>query len=297
MWRWLANGFALGGFLFSTMAFADFLPPNTLHLEKKKTDRSNVSKEQFDAIIAKANEIYKPVVEAHEGQLRIMDHWDDETVNASASQFFGFWIVNMYGGLARRPEVTPDGFTLVLCHEIGHHLGGYVFVSAWGANEGQADYFATQSCAKEFWQGETEVNATFRETVAETPKRVCDAIWPSENEQNLCYRTLAASKSLADLLATLQHVEISFDAHDQSVVEVTDNSHPAAQCRLDTYVAGATCTQVFDKSVIPGKSGSAGTNDRDAELDSAKYTCTTHGQFTAGLRPACWFKSLIALDE
>ena len=31
----------------------------------------------------------------------------------------------MYGGLARRAEVTEDGFAMVLCHELGHHVSLY----------------------------------------------------------------------------------------------------------------------------------------------------------------------------
>ena len=70
------------------------------------------------------------------------------TVNANASQRGRTWIVNMYGGLARRPEITPDGFAMVLCHELGHHMGGFPFVSGWAANEGQSDLFATLSCGR-----------------------------------------------------------------------------------------------------------------------------------------------------
>jgi hypothetical protein len=298
MLRGFAKGIAVLGFVFSTAASADFLPPNNLHLQKKsKNARSNVSKEQFELAIAKATDLYKDVVESHDGQLSIVNNWDDETVNASASQFFGFWVVNMYGGLARRPEVTPDGFVLVLCHELGHHLGGYTFVSSWGANEGQADYFATHSCAKEFWGSEEEINATFRESIAAAPKAICDGVYTTEKEQNLCYRTLTASKSLADLLAALHEVTVEFETPDESTVEATNHSHPAAQCRLDTYAAGAVCTQNFDKGIIPGKGESAGQNNRDAELESEKYTCTLHAQNTTGVRPSCWFKPLIALDE
>src|SRR6478609_9034269 len=72
--------------------------------------------------------------------------------------------VHMYGGLARRPEVTPDGFTLVVCHEVGHHFGGYPFVrdAYWAANDGQADYFSTLACARRLWQNQPADNALAR---------------------------------------------------------------------------------------------------------------------------------------
>ena len=66
--------------------------------------------------------------------------------------------------------MTPDGFALVLCHELGHHLAGNPRVQAWAANEGQSDYFSTQSCARELWSGETAENAKAALTVPKTPK-------------------------------------------------------------------------------------------------------------------------------
>ena len=32
--------------------------------------------------------------------------------------------IELNGGLARRPEVSSDGFTMVICHELGHFLAG-----------------------------------------------------------------------------------------------------------------------------------------------------------------------------
>ena len=47
--------------------------------------------------------------------------WKNDTVNANAQQRGRNWIVNMYGGLARRPEIFFRRFAMVLCHELGHH--------------------------------------------------------------------------------------------------------------------------------------------------------------------------------
>ena len=82
-----------------------------------------------------------------------------------------FYKVIMFGGLARRPEITADGFLLVVCHELGHHLAGYPFIDDWAANEGQADYFATQSCTKNIWQNDNETNSTFRVRVDYVAKK------------------------------------------------------------------------------------------------------------------------------
>lgn len=267
-----------------------FLPPNDLWMQDSLDSTAGLTEVQFNAVIDRAQAFYGPVIQAQGGHLTIQKLWSDATVNANASQAGAEWNVNMYGGLARRAEVTVDGFALVLCHELGHHLGGHFFTSAWAANEGQSDYFATQSCARELWGEERGQNANSRATVPATPKAKCNDVYQTEGDQDLCYRVMEGSKSISDLLGALGSTPVDWDHPDASVVTRTNSAHPKAQCRLDTYMAGALCTKDFDKSVIPAKALGAQRNSVAGERDSMLYTCTAAGQFTAGNRPLCWFK-------
>jgi len=276
----------------ASAAQADFLPTNNLHLQKNKRGKAQVTEEQFNATIDRASALYGDIVTAHGARLRFDGDWENDQVNARASQFFGSWTVEIWGGLARRPEITPDGLTLVICHELGHHLAGYPFVSSWGADEGQADYFATQECGRRFWQDERTINATFRDLIPDAPKAKCDAVWTDTAAQDLCYRVMMAAKSNGDLLGALDETTPAFDTPDTSAVDETDHRHPAAQCRLDTYMAGAICAAEFADDVIPGKIDGSGDNNIEAEKESARHTCMQVSQFSQGLRPGCWFKSL-----
>ena len=199
----------------------------------------------------------------------------------------------MYGGLARRPEVTLDGFTMVICHEMGHHVGGYPFISGWAANEGQSDYYTTQICAKMLWADDLETNATFAETIDPYPKELCDSAWEVEADRNLCYRSMAAGKSLADLLAVLKEDSIAYDTPDTNVVDQMKDLHPDAQCRLDTYMAGALCTSDFDFEAIPGKDLGSRRNSAQAEEIVRSQSCSRMDDFQLGVRPLCWFKSAL----
>ncbi len=276
----------LGAFT-APVAQATILPENHLYLEDCLECEANVTEEDFKTIIERAKNLFSDVVERHDGNLTIRGNWNDATVNASATQLFGSWIVNMYGGLARRPEVTPDAFTMVLCHEIGHHLAGFPFVSNWGADEGQSDYFATNHCSALFWGSEVATNAKARAAIAAEPKALCDESWSTQDAQNLCYRTMLAGKALANLLGALKDQTADWTTPDTSIVRTTDHNHPAAQCRLDTYIAGAVCTAPYDIEVIPGKRSGRGYNDRQAEADAAPYSCG--GDYRHGARPLCWF--------
>lgn len=279
---------------FASVAQADFLPPNNLHLEDGLLRDSKVTESEFNKIIDKVEAVYGPLLaEMHGAELIINRYWENSMVNASAMQWGDSWELNMYGGLARRPEITADGFTMVVCHELGHHLGGYPFAKSWAANEGSSDYFATLSCGRLLWKDELETNATFRKTVDAYPKAQCDLVYKTTAEQNLCYRLMMAGRSTADLLATLGGTKNSWTTPDTNIVKSTNHDHPAGQCRLDTYVAGALCAARFDNQLIPGKSLGSKRNSAEAELEALGVSCGKGARLELGSRPLCWFKSAL----
>jgi hypothetical protein len=292
---------AIAFFCFSSpAAWASFLPPNKLHLHPTPLEQSNISQQQFNDIILAIEKVYKPVVAGHKAKLKINRLWKDDTVNASASQDGNIWTLNMYGGLARRPEVTPDGFALVVCHELGHHLGGFSFVRdsmmSWASNEGQSDYFAVQACAKEIWKSKVAENATHRSSVNPVAKSVCEINYATQETRDLCFRSADAGLSLASLLAVLNEtLPPSFETSSTMVVEATADRHPAAQCRLDTYLAGAVCSTPFSKRVIPAKD-LANQYDVEAETAAGKYSCLASDGWVSAQRPRCWFKPFLEFD-
>lgn len=279
--------------LVSSAAFAfegqrTFMPPNQLQLEAQ--DGVGITEAQFNAVIDRAEAIYKPIIEKFGGKLVVDRRWSDETVNASAEQQGTTWNVHMYGGLARRAEVTEDGFAMVLCHEIGHHIAGYPYVQDWAANEGQSDIHATGACAAKMFAPNAELAFVAETTLPEEMKAKCDAAHTESKDREICYRSLVAGKSLADLLAALGNTKANFETPDQSVVSKTNNAHPAAQCRLDTYVAGALCgASKWDYGLIPGKSFPRH-NSMDSQKEAYAHSCESG----PGARPKCWFAELTA---
>jgi len=284
----------------------DFMPENNLYLQDNINKLSGgLSQDEFNKRIDQMEKLYGPLFDTHGGaKLVIERNWTDPTVNAYADESGTTWSVAMFGGLARRSEVTPDGFSMVICHEVGHHLGGYPFYSGdWAAAEGQADYFATEACAKLLWGDDKAENAKSRGKVSEFVAKKCDATYANDTAaQNLCYRTALASQSLANLLSALGNEGVpKFETPDTSVVTRTDTAHPAGQCRLDTYWNGALCKKDFDRLYIPGRGGNQqtgnGSNTQAAEQDSNKYMCGGLASAVSGARPACWFKPLTTVSR
>lgn len=264
-----------------------FMPANNLHLEELD---GGITEAQFNSVMDRTMAVYGPIISGHGATLTFNRAWADNTVNASAEQPSPTsWRVNMYGGLARRPEVTEDGFAMVVCHELGHHIGGFPFVQDWAANEGQSDMHATGACAAKIFATNLELAANAIASIPDEMKAKCDANHATDAAQEICYRALAAGKSLADLLGALGNTgPVNFNTPDTTVVSKTNNSHPKAQCRLDSYVAGAMCgTSNWDFAVIPGKDFPS-RNSIDAQNDAFAHSCVAGD----GARPKCWFAEL-----
>jgi hypothetical protein len=279
-----------------------FMPPNILHL-RQTTLNSNIDEATFNAIIDRAYDFYQPIVSSYGATLEIMRGWEYDDVNALAGRSGDIWTVIMFGGLARAPEVTADGFALVICHEMGHHLGGYPFSAGatWSGSEGQSDYFATHSCARQMWRDDD--NTGFGEHVHPTAKTHCDAEWNHQSERDLCYRVSFAAQSLGDLLGSLEGATASYDTPDETRVSMTRKSHPNAQCRLDTYLAGSLCKVEPNPYQIPGINALIDIDSIYAEQESALQQCSraSHDLSVYGVhdiyRPRCWFRpSLTSRD-
>ncbi len=278
--------------LVATAAKASFFPPNSLHLEQTYGS-SSITEARFKEIIDEVVLVYRPIVESHGATLKVNYLWSDTTVNASAEQDGTTWIVNMYGGLARRPEITDDGFSAVVCHELGHHLGGFFYYgdNDWASSEGQADYFATHSCLREVWKNSDSINSGYKTRLSALGVAGCDRAWQGQADRNLCYRIAASGESLAKLLAALGRGKVPrIETPDRTEVTQSSASHPQAQCRLDTYFSGSICPVNFDPMIIPGRYSTKGQNSVATEKETIGSYCHSALGFLEGNRPRCWFK-------
>jgi hypothetical protein len=166
----------------------------------------------------------------------------------------------------------------------------------WAAAEGQSDYFASQVCARLMWSNDVAENAKHQATVDPIGKEACDRNWRYARQRDLCYRIADAGESLANLLNALgdKTKPVSYRKFTHQRVAETDVNHPMAQCRLETYLAGALCRRNFDLKVIPGADlNSNGGAELDQEKVAAIYSCEELGSFFDGSRPSCWFHPLL----
>ncbi|MBI5243263.1 MAG: hypothetical protein HY922_06185 [Elusimicrobia bacterium] len=268
-----------------------FLPPNDMKIpvgcaESVKSvcpagaaASKGLSEGKFNAVLDRIEAIYGPVVEARGATLEINRFWEDPTVNASTQRMGSRWIVNMYGGLARHEAVTQDGFALVVCHEIGHQVGGAPKVpGAWASIEGQSDYFSALKCMRQVFADAASKGFTRKPGSDPTAEKACAEQYKTSAGKALCLRSAMAGLSVTGLFQALHNEDTApqLDTPDTSVVSQTDSEHPATQCRLDTYFQGSLCTKPASEAV--------------SDKNPAAGTCTRSQGYSVGLRPLCWYK-------
>lgn len=259
-----------------------FLPENDLYIGVDTKSNSNITEKKFLEIIDEIEDIYAPEIRYRGASLKVNKLWENGTVNASAQQQGSTWIVNMYGGLARHETVTPDAFALVLCHELGHHLGGAPkkggWFSTWASNEGQADYWGTMKCLRKYLDKFDNARFLRGKDIPKEVVKSCEESFSNTDDQNICKRAALAGQSLAHLFAALRNGSDvpKFTTPDPSRVSSTYHGHPASQCRLDTYYQAALCDRDAREAV--------------SDSDPEKGVCTRNRHYEHGVRPLCWYR-------
>lgn len=262
-----------------------FLPENDLRIPiHAKT--TGLSREQYDAVIDKVEKVYSPIAQKYGALLKIDRKWESDVVNAGTYQDEGgaHWHINLYGGFARHPEITEDGFALVICHEIGHHIGGAPKKknsqgeTIWASTEGQSDYFATLKCLRRVFAKEDNQAAIKDQEIPQNVREECTRGFPTEWEAALCMRTSLAGLAVTKVNADSRRVpHPDLTQQDFTVVEGTVDHHPRPQCRLDTYFQGSVCEVPSTRYV--------------SQKDERLNTCHPQLGHSTGLRPACWYKA------
>jgi hypothetical protein len=266
----------------SLLACDGIFPPNKLYLPLSDKNEG-LSELQYNEVIHKVEKFYIPLARDFDASLKIERKWSSGTVNAGTYRDIGNkqWIINLYGGLARHPLITEDAYALVICHEIGHHIGGAPKKTIdekpfWASSEGQADYWATLKCLRRIFKDEDNDFAIQNFSVPSVVSKGCEQSFPEKKANSICIRLAMAGHALAKISASIRTTPIpEFETPDVSIVTQNFDQHPVPQCRLDSYFQGALCPQDFKESV--------------SQEDERKGTCYTQNFDKTGRRPLCWF--------
>lgn len=209
--------------------------------------------------------------------------------SASANRKGAQAIVTVDGGLLKSPRLSPDGLRTVLCHELGHVLGGAPRRNVppeWDGpvahdglseltSEGQADYYASAICFRLLVKGQNHRTILDSELLpaSKTLSSRCEQAHGRKTEAALiCER---AARGGRNMLVLVKEFPIDLDSPSKVVApDLIRNQYPDRQCRLDTFIAGALCAH---------ESASLALDFDDARL--------TECPMSEARRPSCWYPS------
>lgn len=264
-----------------------FLPENNLNISvDDKSMRNNITEESFNTFINLLYSHYSPIVKELGATLVFDRRWRSGMVNAYARRKHSErWEIIMHGGLARHKLLSHDGFALVICHELGHHLAGApknTTGPSWASNEGQSDYFATLKCFRRVFENENNAEVISKMNVPDIARDQCASAYSLQTDRDLCIRSVMAGKNLAVFMASVKKTSIPHLATPTNkIVRATYSSHPAAQCRLDTYFHGALCAKSIEEKL--------------SNINASDGACNRSDNMDVGVRPLCWFKPAISI--
>jgi hypothetical protein len=206
--------------------------------------------------------------------------WSNDQVSAFATQpNDNEFHITVAGGIVRAPGMTKDALALVLCHELGHHLGGAprtALYNGWPSAEGQADYFATAKCLKKYFYEIKNEEIDISSNIPEKVISDCNSVYTNFIDMKICTRSILASLDFANFLNQLPttKIPIKLETPDTRIVKGTNiNNYPRPQCRFDTLYAGALCSLSADL--------------RSSIDDPGTGYCMDETR--PGTRPHCWY--------
>ena len=265
--------------LFVTIyAQASFLPPN-IKVSPEQLDWSNKFSplNTYQKQIEEIKTVFSRIVSQEGGKLSIDIKSGSKTVNAFARRSGANnenWEIVIHEGLLRHKRLTPEVLTVILCHEIGHHLGGKPTKGedSWVSVEGQADYYGVHYCLKTL-RDKSNLHFSLSTDLPSTIKKSCESRFHSKYEVDFCKTSIAYSEATAKFLSVMgqtrrgrRGVKPRLEKRDKNIVSSTTLQHPNRQCRLDTMIEASLC----NNKLI----------DRNCQDTEAYYM---------GGRPRCWY--------
>lgn len=254
-----------------------FAPPNNVKFPVGWYSSGGLSESQYNAVLDRFYSVYAPILKSRGLKLMIEKRWQDPVANSSAELGGSNVLLRMYGGMARHPLMNSDGMMLIVCHEVGHILGGAPRYNQESLSvEGEADYFANLKCLRRMWAQDDNISIVQNVQMPDEVLSRCSAVFEDENQAALCMRSSLAGFRMAKLLADISqdNPNIHFDTPSELSVTEVYADHPGAQCRLDTF---------FQASHCPASLGT------DLGYNNYAQGACIRQEINFGYRPKCWF--------
>jgi hypothetical protein len=172
--------------------------------------------------------------------------WEKPYLGAGSVLFAGNFKVMLWGGMVRARFMTFGAVASLLCHELGHRLGGAPHQQFpgqsedWSSSEGQADYFAATVCLPKIFD---RLQKVAPQKLKQDTEPVTESLCRSSANPQRCQWVATSGIDMIQVLQVYYDYDIPF-ADPQSwsqerPVTTLLTQYPSYQCRMDTFKSGA----------------------------------------------------------
>ncbi len=117
--------------------------------------QSQISEELFYLIPVKIYGLYQIQLTTLPYPFLFDFNWKSPFFGAGISHYENQYKLMILGGTTRIEEFSQDAYAALICHELGHLIGGEPFQTIagadWASSEGQADFFAASQCLPKYF--------------------------------------------------------------------------------------------------------------------------------------------------
>ena len=208
----------------------------------KESDPTILTHSEMGELIKDIEEVY-PDIE--------INFENDLLKNATATHHGAKRNIIVHAGLGKAKYMSKDHFSLILCHEVGHHFGGAPMMEGehnyWASDEGQADYFGAKECMRKVLRPHNE-----KILVKPIITKQCRDSYPQEEEEaQICIRTAKAAEEFGKRDFLLNHYDQEPSEIDYKEILLMNaipversfrfpfEQYPSSQCRTDIMFQAA----------------------------------------------------------
>ena len=228
--------------------------------------QASVGKADYHKLTQTLDSVYSEQIRSLGGNLKFTLK-ETALPNAfAAKQTDGTWEVTVTDSLLSLEEQTKSTLAIILCHEVGHFLGGEPYVVGIQLTpavrsrapkkmscEGQADYFATSECLKTLTQKIPNLFSDNRGILNPLIAQEC-------NQNEACLESMAASHQTVlvyqRILKEMNIAEGFFGRLNNDRTDRVLNSvgeYPSLDCRYETFVNGTLCSGLSENECLDAK--------------------------------------------
>lgn len=149
-------------------------------------------------------------------QVQLDAKWESPYFGAGISFYENTFRLMILGGTTRIKGLTPDAYAAIVCHELGHIIGGSPLQTIpgaeWSSSEGQSDFFAASVCLPRYF------------------KKL------GVSDLEISQRVEQAGFEMISAFMTIEKGSVKrFKMDDTRVESTLINNYPTLQCRYENF--------------------------------------------------------------